>query len=57
MRNEDKTKSSLKIELENMTIKTMDCYWLGRLGSILYQRALLRLFIPNGDVVFPLCIK
>ena len=40
-----------------MTIKTMDCYWLGRLGSILYQRALLRLFIPNGDVVFPLCIK
>ena len=40
-----------------MTIKTMDCYWFRRLGSILYQRASLRLFIPNGDVVFPLCTK
>ena len=37
-----------------MTIKTMDCYWFRRLGSNLYQRASLRLFIPKGDVVFPL---
>ena len=40
-----------------MTIKTMDCYWCRTLGSILYQRALLRLLIPRGDNVFPLCIK
>ena len=40
-----------------MTIKTMDCYWCRRLGSILYQRASIRLFIPRHDDVFPLCIK
>ena len=42
-----------------MKIKTIDCYWCRRLGyrSIAYQRALLRLFIPRGDNVFPLCIK
>ena len=40
-----------------MTMKTMDCYWCRTLGSILYQRALLRLLIPRGDNVFPLCIK
>ena len=40
-----------------MTIKTMDCYWCRRLGSILYQRASIRLFIPRNHDVFPLCIK
>ena len=35
----------------------MDCYWCRRLGSSLYQRASLRLLIPRGDNVFPLCIK
>ena len=40
-----------------MKIKTIDYYWWRRLGSILYQRASSRLFIPRGDDVFSLCIK
>ena len=31
-----------------MTVKTMDCYWSRRVGSIVYQRASSRLFIPLG---------
>ena len=26
-----------KKELENVTTKTMDCYWYRRLGGIIYQ--------------------
>ena len=40
-----------------MKIKTIDYYWWRRLGSILYQRASSRLFIPRGDDVFSWCIK
>ena len=35
----------------------MGCYWYRKLGGIIYQWASLRLFIPRGDNVFPLCIK
>ena len=32
-----KLKIRYKQRLENVTIKTMDCYWYRRLGGIIYQ--------------------
>ena len=53
---EIKIKVRYKSEFENLSIRTMDCYWYRTPGGLRYQWASSRLFIPRGDNVFPLCI-